>query len=255
MDLAEALLAKLEETGPSDAPTRLGFAFARGDERARQKWLDTAMRSYATMEPGPTRALSLALLAGYEAPNAPRPEVQALVAALGPAIVPGYERSLNLQIAQTLLADALDDTTRLAELSRTPYPEVSELARAALARRAGDHEAAITALRASITASGDARFMVDQWWLLARELRATSDHAGVVAACDEVIYPRLMINFAWGAVVGDCLQWTAESQEALGKIPEARAAWTRLIKLRNAAPADDPLVTAAKTALARLPQQ
>jgi hypothetical protein len=255
MDLAEALLAKLEETGPTDAPTRLGFALARGDEKARQKWFDSTMRTYATYPVGPMRALALALLVGYEAPNAPKSELQALAAAIPPSILPGYERSLNLQIGQTLLSDALDDTTRLAELSRSPYPEVSELARAMLARRAGDHQAAITALRASITASGDARFMVDQWWQLARELRATSDHAGVVAACDEVIYPRLMINYAWGAVVGDCLEWTAESDEALGKIPDARAAWTRLASLRNAAPADDKLVTAAKAALARLPQQ
>jgi serine/threonine protein kinase len=255
MDLAESILAKLAESGPDDAPSRLGFANARGNEAEHRRWLDATMRNYGTEPPGPTRALSLAMLVGQILPVATHDELDAIRKALPEAIVPGYEHSLNLQLGEALIADALDDTARLAELAAAPYPEVSELAHAAIARRAGDHAAAATALRASIAASGDARFMNSQWWLLARELASSGDHAGVVAACDEVIRPRLTMNWGWGAYVGPCLQLTAEADEALGKTTEVRAAWSRILSLRNAAPPSDPLVTAAKAGLARLPSQ
>ena len=254
-ELAEAILDKLAETGPEDAATRLGFANARGDEAARRKWLDAVMRTYATQAPGPTRALSLAMLVSQILPVATHDDLDAIAKALPDAIVPGYERSLNLQLGETLLADALDDTARLDELAKAPYPEVAGLAHGVIARRAGDHGAAIKALRASIAASGDARFMASQWWLLARELAATSDHTGVVTACDEVIRPRILLNWGWGAYVAPCLQLTAEADEALGKIGDARAAWKRILSLRTKAPPGDALVVAARSALARLPQQ
>ncbi|MBV8761657.1 MAG: protein kinase [Deltaproteobacteria bacterium] len=254
-ELAEAILDKLAETWPEDAPTRLGFANVRGDEAARRKWLDASMRGYATLAPGPTRALSLAMLVSQILPVATRADLEAIRDALPDSLVPGYERSLNMQLGQALLADALDDTARVTELATAPYPEVAELAHGILAHRAGDHAAAIRAFRASIAASGDARFLMSQWWLLARELAAASDHTGVVSACDEVIRPRLIMNWGWGAYVSPCLQLTAEADEAVGKIGDARAAWTRIVSLRTKAPAGDPLVTSAKAALARLPQQ
>jgi len=55
--------------------------------------------------------------------------------------------------------------------------------------------------------------------------------------------------------VSPCLQLTAEADEGLGKIGDARAAWKRILALRTKAPPGDVLVGAARSALARLPQQ
>ncbi|HSD88365.1 MAG TPA: protein kinase, partial [Kofleriaceae bacterium] len=255
LDLAEAVMKRMAETGPDDVNGHLGIASARGDEVQRRQYLDALIRGFSTQPAGAGRALSVAMLIGAQLPVATRADLETLDKALTAAIVPTFEGSLNLQLGQVMLADGLEDTVRLAELARSPYPEVSELAHAAVARRAGDHATAITSLRRSIAASGDARFLVTQWWQLARELVATSDHAGVLAACDEVIRPRLVLTWAWGSTVGDCLRWTAESHEANGSIAAARAAWERLLALRSRAPAGDPLVGAAKSALARLPQR
>ena len=210
----------------------LGFATARGDDAARRTWLATAQRSALAMPEGPGRSLPLLLLVSAQVAAATRPELESLSRALDASVVPTYERALNLQLAQTFLAERLDDDARLAVLAAAPYPEVAQLARAAIARRAGDRTAAIAAARASIAATGDARFLVDQWWRLAGDLHASGDHAGVVAACDEVIRPRLFLTWAWGSTVRDCLAWTAEAADALGHRDEAVAARTRLAALR-----------------------
>jgi hypothetical protein len=170
------------------------------------------------------------------------------------SIVADYDRSLNLNVAQVLLADALDDTATLAKYTKSQYPEVSETVVAAMARRANDRKAAASAMRRAIASSGDARFLIHMWFLLAGDLRELSDHSGVIAACDEVIRPRLF-NWQWASTIGDCLKWTADAAEAIGKTDEARAAWTRILSLRISAPVDDRLVRAAKAGLARLPKR
>ncbi len=233
IDLASSLATELGEHSLNDAVlVMLGFASARGDDAARRTWLATAQRSALANPEGPGRALPLMLLVSAQVAAATRPELESLSRALDASVVPTYERSLNLQLAQAFLAERLDDDTRLAKLAAAPYAEVAQLARAAIARRAGDRAAAIAAMHASIEATGDARFLVDQWWRLAGDLRATGDHAGVVAACDEVIRPRLFLTWAWGSTVRDCLAWTADAADALGHRDDATAARTRLAALR-----------------------
>ncbi len=254
LELASSLVSKVAEVNlTSAAPMLLGLASLRGDEPARRKWLDTVLKSTTLTAPGPNRAIQLILLTGAARPAATRAELQTLHEAIEASVIPGYERSLNLQLAQTLLAEALEDKPRLEQLAASPLPEVSELARAALARGTGDHATAAAAMRRSIAVTGDGRFLADQWWQLARDLHAQQDHAGVIAACDEVMRPRLVLTWAWAAATADCLAWTAEAHEALGDLVAARRTWQRLLATRTAAPASDPAVRAARAALARLP--
>ena len=254
IEVARSLANELSETNVNGAaPMLLGLASARGDDAGRRNWLETVIRTTNAAPLGPSRALPLALLVSSQLAAASEPELAAMSRALEASVVPTYERSLNLQLAQVFLAEALHDHARVDALTHSPQPEVSELAHAAVARRTGDRATAATAMRRSIAATGDARFIVDQWWQLAGDLRATGDHAGVLAACDEVIRPRLFLTWAWGSTVGDCLAWTGEASEALGRVDDARAAWTRLVALRGAAPPNDPLVKAGREALAHLP--
>ena len=253
LELASTLAHELVEIDVNgSAPMMLGLAAARGDAAGVASWLDVAERALALQPPGATHALSLALLIGAHAPIATPAELRALDDAMRGATVPTYERALNPQIAAVLAAAGLGDAKRLDELAASPYPEVSEIARAAIARRRGDRAAAAAAMRRSIDATGDGRFLVDQWWLLAGDLRKLEDHAGTIAACDEVIRPRLFLTWAWGSAVGDCLVWTGEAAEALGTRDVARAAWNRLLATRTTAPASDPLVAAARAGLARI---
>jgi tetratricopeptide (TPR) repeat protein/TolB-like protein len=252
LDLATALANKLNEERPGGVSQELlGLAALRGDEATRKKLVEAALREDALAPVGPIRAMPVNLLAGAQLMVASHVELEAIDKMLDGSVVPNYERSLNLQLAQVLLAEALDHPQRIEQLARSNVPEISELAHAALSRRAGDRAAAATAMRRSIAATGDARFLADQWWLLAGDLRATGDHAGVVAACDEVLRPRLALSWAWASAAGYCLAWTAEADEALGKRDDARVAWTRLLATRTAAPADDRLVAAARAALAK----
>ena len=253
LELASTLAHELVEINVNgSAPMMLGLAAARGDAAGVASWLDTSQRAIALLPAGATRALNFALLAGAHAPIASQAELRALDGELRASIVPTYERALNPQIAEVLLAGGLGDAKHLDALAASPYPEVAELARAAIARRRGDRAAAATATRKSIEATGDGRFLVDQWWLLAGDLHALKDHAATLDACDEVIRPRLLLTWAWGSAVGDCLAWTGEAAEALGKRDVARAAWSRLVATRTAAPASDPLVASAHAGLARI---
>jgi len=252
LDLAIALATRVHDAEPARLQdAMLAFATVRGDRAARRTWFDTAMRDLATRPIGPPRALPGFALSNAQFAAASPDELRAMAKALDDAVVPTYERSLNLQIAQTLFAEALGNHARVEQLAKSPYPEVNQLAAAALARQKGDYKAAIAAMRNSIAATGDARFLITQWWKLASDLRKANDREGLVAACDEVIRPRLF-SWAWASTVGDCLAWTGEAEEALGHKDKARAAWTRLTKLRSAAPPTDPLLAAAKTALGRL---
>nr|HEX4316324.1 serine/threonine-protein kinase [Kofleriaceae bacterium] len=251
LELASTLAHELLESNVnSSAPLMLGIAMARGDAAGIASWLDTSQRAIALQPAGATKALALSLLVGAIAPIATTDQLRALDAAIAGAMVPTYERALNPQLGLVLAAAGLGDAKRLDALAASPYPEVAELATAAIARRRGDRAAAAAAMRSSIAATGDGRFLVDQWWLLAGDLRAQHDHAGTIAACDEVIRPRLMLTWAWGAAVGDCLAWTGEAAEALGKPDVARDAWRRLAATRTLAPASDPLVAEATAKLA-----
>jgi tetratricopeptide (TPR) repeat protein len=253
LDLAGTLAHELEEVNANQTATMLlGIASARGDQPARRRWLDAVERVMALQPADVSQALALALLAGAQAPIASRDELVALDAAMTTRLPPTYERALNHQLGVVLVAAGLGDAKRLGVLAASPYPEVAELAKAAQARSHGDRAAAAAAMRASIAATGDGRFLVDQWWLLAGDLHALGDHKATIAACDEVIRPRLFLTWAWGATVGDCLAWTGEAAEALDQPDDARRAWRRLVATRSAAAADDPLLRAARAALVRL---
>ncbi len=232
VELASSLAAELGEHNLADAVlVMLGLATARGDDAARRTWLATAERGAMTNPEGPGRSLPLLLLVSAQVAAASRPELEELSHRLDASVIPTYERGLNLQIAQIFLAERLDDEARLASLAAAPYPEVAALARAAIARRAGQHATAIEAMRTAIAATGDARFLIDEWWRLAGDLRAAGDHAAVVIACDEVLRPRLMLTWAWGSTVRDCLTWSAEAHDRLGHRDEALAARARLAGL------------------------
>ena len=249
LDLAAALIAKLGAPNQvSIAQVLVGISAARGDAAGFAKAQAMVLRASLLMPLGPGRTIALTVLAGAMLASASHDQLAAVSMAIDDSIVADYGRSLNLNVIQTLLAEALGDDTRLAALAKIPYPEVSELATAAIARARGDHATAATSTRRAIAASGDARFLIDEWWRLASDLRAEHDHAGVIAACDEVIRPRLF-NWSWGATLDECLAWTADANEALGNRDAARGAWTRLVATRTAAAAGDPFVAAARAGL------
>ncbi len=251
LELASVLIGKLgKDNAKAPAMAQLSLASIRGDAAARLRWRSIHLRDVATQVAGAGRTINLTLIAVSEIPVATKTELAEISRVLDESIVADYDRSLNLNIAQAVLADALGDTPRVTRFSKSPYPEVSELAVASLARKT-DRAAAAAAVRRAIAASGDARFLIYEWYLLAGDLHASGDHAGTIAACDQVIHPRLF-NWAWGTTVMPCLQWTAEAQEALGNKVLARAAWSRIVGMRNQAPASDLLLRAAKAGIARL---
>jgi serine/threonine protein kinase len=247
LDLAKTLLEAIPPGSSSLVQVSLmGVAMARGDEAERERQVEAALRAVEVLPNGGPHSINLEFLIAADVFAADRAELDELSHRLESSIVPDYGRSLNLNLAQVLLAEARGDLKAVTRLAASEFPEVSELAKAALARASGDRAAAASAMRRSIEATGDARYLIDQWMLLAGDLRASGDRAGVIAACDEVIRPR-MIAAPWGATIGRCLAWTAEAQTALGHGDAARAAWQRLLRLRTAA--NDDLVQQARAGL------
>lgn len=251
-DLAVAHARKLAGRYASKhALLLLLLANARGDPAERARHRDVALRYVMTRQAGPERINRWIFFASAELGVATPVELAETARGLNEALVSDYSRTLALAVIGVLLADALGDDVRLADLATSPYPEARELAKAAGARRAGDHAAAAHAMRRAIASAPDGRFLIHEWRLLAGDLRALGDHAGVRSACDEVLRPRKWW-WGWGSSVGDCLAWSAEAAERLGRPEEARADWQRLAVLRSPAPADDRLASAARAGLARL---
>jgi len=159
-------------------------------------------------------------------------------------------RILTVDLGTMIIARALHDTATVEAARTSTFPEVASLADAIAAETRHDLPAATTAWRHVIDRDPDGRFRLFAWSALAEDLHALGDQAGVIAACDEVIAPRVWA-WAWAPVVAPCLRWSAEAATALGHSDDARRRWQRLLALRAAAPADDELARAARTALGR----
>jgi tetratricopeptide (TPR) repeat protein len=130
------------------------------------------------------------------------------------------------------------------------FPQAVAAATAIVADTRRDARAAAQAWRQVIALDDDGRIALHARTALALDLAELGDHAGVIAACDEVITPRAF-TWAWSNGVGPCLRASAEAATALGRSDEARRYWQRLLALRSRAPADDELVRAARAGLAR----
>jgi tetratricopeptide (TPR) repeat protein/TolB-like protein len=155
----------------------------------------------------------------------------------------------SIDAGVVMLARALGDTDTIEAARHSAFPQVAAVADAVVAEQRGDRSAAAAAWRRSIELNSDGRLQLIAWYEAAKNLRETHDHAGVIAACDEIISPRVF-TWAWASTVGPCLQWSAEAATALGHDDDARRRWRSVLALRSAAPATDALSRAAKTALA-----
>ena len=96
----------------------------------------------------------------------------------------------------------------------TAYPELEVRAwgTALGAEAKGDRPAAIAQLREALVvpAKGDIRMLVAH--RLARLLHETGDDAGAKAACDEVIRPRVYVNYR-AVLLPDCVKWSATASQ------------------------------------------
>ncbi|MGE0545902.1 MAG: protein kinase [Kofleriaceae bacterium] len=193
-----------------------------------------------------------AFLAVENHPQPPWPETTRQRAAKVLEGLPrAYEKTwIEVAVGRTLLAGIIRDQSALQTFVDTnPFPEVREVAMAALAELSGDMRGAADAWRRSIEADGFGRFRIAKSLHLARALHAVRDQAAI-AACEAVIRPRLF-HWSWGAAVGECLHITAEAHRAAGRIKDSQDASRKLLELRSEAAEGDPLVTAARANLAR----
>jgi tetratricopeptide (TPR) repeat protein/predicted nucleic acid-binding protein len=156
----------------------------------------------------------------------------------------------NLDATAVLVAGAVNDHELVETARSSHFAHVAAFADALSAESRKDFRAAAVAWRRSLDLNGEGRFQIYAWHALARDLVELGDHAGVIAACDEVINPRYF-TWAWGGAVGTCLQWSAEASASLGRADDANKRWKLLLALRSAAPPGDDLVEAAHKALAK----
>jgi tetratricopeptide (TPR) repeat protein len=210
LDLATEIVKKLAAANASAvAMPLMALASAHGDEAERKHWLEAALRNTTLQPLGPPRNIGVQFVLVPALLAADHDELADMSQRIEESIVPDYGRALNLNLTQALLAEQLADRAKLAKLADSPYPEVGETAKAALARLAGDRKAASEATRRAIAATGDARYLIDLYFLLASDLHALGDRAGMAAACDEVIRARLF-SWAWTATAPRCKKWLAE---------------------------------------------
>lgn len=187
-----------------------------------------------------------------ELPRGPGPRLDAIRAAITANSPQPPEASTGAQTMAALLAGTYDEPERLKQLTSSRFPEASAIAQAFLDEREHALAAAQTQWKKAMDATTEGRFLIIEAWLLAKNRRAAADPAGVIAACDDVLRPRAF-RYSWATTAGPCLLWTAEAQLALGKKDAAKASLERLMQLRIAAPAGDPLLLDAKKLLLQLP--
>ena len=212
LELATAVIHKLAETSTTGlALSLMSLAIVKGDEVERKRWYDAAVRASDTVPQGPARNINIQFLIVPALLASDKTELAELSRRLDDSIIKDFGKSLNLNMAQALLAEQLGDKDRLTLLAASPYPEVAETAKAALARAAGDRKGAAEAMRRAIAATGDARYLIDMQFLLATDLHELGDAAGLRAACDEVIRPRLF-SWAWAATAPKCKAWLTDGQ-------------------------------------------
>jgi tRNA A-37 threonylcarbamoyl transferase component Bud32/tetratricopeptide (TPR) repeat protein len=118
-----------------------------------------------------------------------------------------------------------------------PEPEVRAYGEALWAETRGDTAAALAGYEKALTfpAKGDMRMLLS--YHVARLRHAAGDTAGAIAACDEVVNPRMYLPYR-AVLLPDCLLWS-----------EDRAAWRRLVDAWQG-PFDHPAVVEARRRLA-----
>jgi len=166
------------------------------------------------------------------------------------AAQPTTSQTLGIELGRLILSRALHDGATVEAARTSTFPEVASLADAISAETHHDLGSATAAWRRVIDRDPDGRFRQFAWGALAEDLHALGDQAGVLAACDEVIAPRVW-TWAWAPKVAPCLRWSAEAAAALGHPDDARKRWQRLLALRTGS--DDELARAARAALSGAP--
>jgi TolB-like protein len=249
------LALSLAEAGDArrDPVNTLGLELAAGapavEVRAAQATAETmvlatgplVLRSYITLD-----------LAGMQAPDPDVARVHAIENLLRQLDTePNVAHEVRALCTRALLAGYEGDRNGVDEARRSAMPPVAAIGDAFTAAREGDSATEAKAWARAAEGSGDGGLMIVARFLEARARRAAADRKGVVAACDDVIHPRLF-TAGWGALVGACLVWTGEAHAASGEASDARAAYARLLALRSMASERDALVLAARSGLAAL---
>jgi tetratricopeptide (TPR) repeat protein len=232
-----------QRDGHQDTMALLGIASAMGDDVAKRSWRALTVQS---MRENVTHQRSLDVWLPLATIDAVNPDVaERHETALQIDEITGAEPSGSLsgEAARVLLHRG--DRRAIERAQASWYPEVAAIGDALAAERNGKWPAARAAWLRATSASGDGRFLIDEWYLLAHDAHAAGDHETTIRACDEVIEPRLF-QWSWGLTVGPCLVWSAEAHAARGEAAQARAAYERLLALRTRAPAGDSLVRAAR---------
>jgi len=213
LDLSLALVRRLYESTPMAAILDMrALHTLRGDTREAARWRDLARRDAAGHPPGFPRAnawIEVFLLDPPDAPPAALAEIDRALEDVPPEVT----RMEIWLVARAFLAGARGDVPRLELIRATDQPEASAVASALLAERAGDLAAAARGWESAIAAVGNGRFLQHEYHALARVRRAAGDRAGVVAACREVLRPRLF-DWGWASRVASCRAWTAEAAAA-----------------------------------------
>ncbi len=231
---ARALREQFAGDPPPDVAELLwALALAAGDADARQRWRD-ATRAHVALADGETGVALRWAIRTMEPASA-----DLVIAAPTPgrlAADPWYQ-------VVRLLVDGGPPPT-------TTHPWVRAVARALAAEQDGRDSEAVVAWRDALAASS-ADLAITQTFRLAGALRRLGDADGVIAACDDVIRPRVF-DPTWGAAVGPCLLWSGEAAVAAGRRDEAGRYFAQLVALRRRAERDDALVGAARDGLASL---
>ncbi|MGE5182914.1 MAG: protein kinase domain-containing protein, partial [Acidobacteriota bacterium] len=211
---------------PHHAAALLGLALARGRTAEAASWSETAAAAAQLATGEDQRDRGWLELAAIELPDGNRARLERIRRGLG------SHGGINSAIARVLIAGVLADADALDAARKAEFPEVVAVADAFVAESASDWQRAKDAWTRAVTAAADGDYLVVERLGVARAARELGDHAGVLAACDEVIRPR-RFTWAWGAAVGTCLVWSQEAATALGRADDARAFARQLAELHG----------------------
>ncbi|MBX3271173.1 MAG: protein kinase [Sandaracinaceae bacterium] len=227
-DLAELVADQYATTlTPTDAGLVAAALATLRDEDAllRAAHRDRARRTLDARPSSRAAWLRLLTLELAEAEPDALPDIIAAARASVPSDV-------RMAMVELLAARRTADDARVASARASLAPEVRAAAEAITAERAGEPRAAADAWARAARASADGTFLVLEHHARASALRALGEHDELVAACEEVVTPRVFA-WAWAALVGPCLEWTAEAHEARGRSAPAHEARRRLATLRR----------------------
>ncbi|HEY5934668.1 MAG TPA: serine/threonine-protein kinase [Kofleriaceae bacterium] len=154
-------------------------------------------------------------------------------------------KMIETALARVLLAGVLRDREAVTRFRASHFPVVAEAAEALLDELAGDRDGAIEHWGRALAKDGFVRFRIALGLRVARLHHAAKRSSAVIASCEFVIRPPVF-HWSWGAAIGECLELTAIHRRATGDLARSQAASARIVKLRAAAPASDPLASRAR---------